>query len=299
MDSKVAIIVVTYNRLKLLQEEIESLRKQTYHNTQIVVVNNGSTDDTLVWLEKQTDIITITQSNIGGAGGFYTGMKYAAENRYDYVWIMDDDVECQSDSLEQLMNVVDKIPDLGFLCSRVFAIDKETLMNVPDIDDKKRNGAYPIWLERIDEKLIRVKAATFVSVLVPVQRIYDLGLPIKEYFIWGDDMEYTNRISQKYNCYLVCDSIVVHKRVMAQSINFMTEKDPKRIRNYYYNLRNSLINEIKYGKAKDVFIKVCYLLSVFFKSLLHLDLRRVSVVMRAFFAALSFHPQIEFPKIGI
>ena len=88
MNSKVAIIVVTYNRLELLREEIVSLRKQTYQNTQIIVVNNGSTDDTLAWLEKQADIYTITQGNLGGAGGFFTGMKYAAENGFDYVQVV-------------------------------------------------------------------------------------------------------------------------------------------------------------------------------------------------------------------
>ena len=91
----VAIIAVTYNMLELLKEEINSLREQTYKDAQIIVVNNGSTDDTLSWLQQQQDIITITQKNLGGAGGFYTGMKYAAENGYKYCWVMDDDVICQ------------------------------------------------------------------------------------------------------------------------------------------------------------------------------------------------------------
>ena len=78
--NKVGIVVVTYNRLSLLKEVIESLRVQSYRDYQIVVVNNGSTDETPLWLEKQKDIITITQDNLGGAGGFHTGMKYVAEH---------------------------------------------------------------------------------------------------------------------------------------------------------------------------------------------------------------------------
>ncbi|MBR4624822.1 MAG: glycosyltransferase, partial [Alphaproteobacteria bacterium] len=60
MEKSVGIVVVTFNRLALLKEVVESLRKQTYNDFQIVIINNGSTDDTLQWLEKQTDIITIT-----------------------------------------------------------------------------------------------------------------------------------------------------------------------------------------------------------------------------------------------
>ena len=44
---RVCIVVVTYNRLELLKEVVESLRNQTYTECQILVVNNGSTDSTL------------------------------------------------------------------------------------------------------------------------------------------------------------------------------------------------------------------------------------------------------------
>ena len=75
MGRNVGIVVVTYNRLQLLTEVIDALRKQTYNDYQIVVVNNGATDGTEKWLSQQRDIITITQENLGGAGGFFTGMK--------------------------------------------------------------------------------------------------------------------------------------------------------------------------------------------------------------------------------
>lgn len=63
---KIGIVVVTYNRLSLLKEVIDSLRKQTYESRDIIVVNNGSTDDTPNWLKEQNDIKTITQGNVGG-----------------------------------------------------------------------------------------------------------------------------------------------------------------------------------------------------------------------------------------
>lgn len=53
----VGIVVVTYNRLLLLKENIESLREQTYTDYKIIVVNNGSTDGTEEWLMYQKDLI--------------------------------------------------------------------------------------------------------------------------------------------------------------------------------------------------------------------------------------------------
>ena len=113
---EVGILVVTYNRIKLLQECIESLRLQTFQDYDIIVVNNSSTDGTQEWLNTQSDIITITQKNSGGAGGFYTGLKYIAEQGYGYCWLMDDDVVCNSNALECLLKTAHKYPDSGFFC---------------------------------------------------------------------------------------------------------------------------------------------------------------------------------------
>lgn len=99
----VGIVVVTYNRLSLLKECIDALRHQTYKNFRIVIVNNGSTDGTCEWLSLQNDLIVISQENSGGAGGFYTGLKYVAEHAYDYCWFMDDDVICNVDALQELL----------------------------------------------------------------------------------------------------------------------------------------------------------------------------------------------------
>lgn len=289
----VAILVVTYNRLNLLKECIASLRSQTFNNYDIVVVNNGSTDGTLDWLSEQQDIITITQGNSGGAGGFYTGLKYIAENGYEYCWLMDDDVVCNDDALEHLMIAARKCPESGFFCSKVIDINGAS-MNMPSVDDRPRNGCYPNWLDKIDEHLIKVKAATFVSVLIPIKNVYKIGLPIKEYFIWGDDAEYTLRLSSKYDCYLAYNSIVVHKRSHQQMLDFMTENNPTRLTNWFYMLRNSYVNAKKYGKSKDIIVTLCYHISLFFRSLLKLDIKRMGILTKVFISYFSFFPKIRF-----
>ena len=76
MSDKVLNVIVTYNRLNDLKVCIENVKGQTYKNLDILVVNNGSTDGTTEYLAAQTDIKVINQNNLGGAGGFYAGMKY-------------------------------------------------------------------------------------------------------------------------------------------------------------------------------------------------------------------------------
>ena len=100
----VAAVVVTYNRIKLLKECIQSIRTQTRMPEEVIVVNNNSTDGTLEWLNEQKDLTVITQQNLGGAGGFHTGIKTAYEKGYDWVWCMDDDGLPEINALKNLLD---------------------------------------------------------------------------------------------------------------------------------------------------------------------------------------------------
>ena len=100
---KIAAVVVTYNRIELLKKNILSLRSQTCKLDEIIVVNNSSTDGTFDWLEVQTDLTVITQGNLGSGGGQHSGIKYAYNKGYDWIWCMDDDTIPLNDTLEQLL----------------------------------------------------------------------------------------------------------------------------------------------------------------------------------------------------
>ncbi len=291
----VGIVVVTYNRLALLKEVIAALREQTYTDAQIVVVNNGSTDGTLAWLESQRDIITISQSNLGGAGGFFTGMKYVVENGYRYCWIMDDDVVCKPEALQELLDAGRRKENIGFVCSRVIGINGCS-MNVPTVDERPTANGYPDYTDLISYQMIKVVMATFVSVLLPTSVIREMGLPYKEFFIWGDDLEYTSRISSKYDCYLACQSVVMHKRVLQGALSFFTETNPQRLRNYFYAFRNQTYTLWKKATFKE---KVKCLVGRFIlllKLLCKGDFLRFSILLKATWATLAFKPQIEYPN---
>lgn len=288
---KVAAIVVTYNRFILLQECIESLRAQTYQQMSIIVVNNGSTDETSGWLEKQKDLIVINQKNVGGAGGFYTGIKYACENGYDYSWVMDDDVVADVDALANLVWHTDKVE--GFLCSRVLDTNME-MCNVPKISLRKSEETNELqWGNMLQDKLLMVDVASFVSVLIPSKLVYEVGLPFKLYYIWGDDTEYTTRISSKHISYMVIDSQVIHKRKIQKALSIFTETDPNRLNNYFYFYRNRICLQ------KSLLKKVMFwAYSIFQAFQLLLTFRGSSayIVLKGTWASLFFHPVVEYPQ---
>ncbi len=91
MSYKIAAVVVTFNRLELLKQCVQSLRNQTLKLDEILIINNSSTDGTLEWLNQQNDLTILTQENSGSAGGQYTGIKTAYEKGYDWILCTDDD----------------------------------------------------------------------------------------------------------------------------------------------------------------------------------------------------------------
>ena len=109
-------VVVTYNRMELLKRNIRCLQ-QNKPISSIVIVNNGSTDGTTEWLAAQEGLTVINQTNVGGAGGFYTGIQYAYQAGADWIWCMDDDVFPRADCLEQLLPYTGK-KDIGILAPR-------------------------------------------------------------------------------------------------------------------------------------------------------------------------------------
>ena len=235
---KVAAVVVTYNRKKLLKSCIENLLNQTF-KTDVIVIDNMSTDGTREMLEDfiatKKIIYHSTGKNIGGAGGFYEGIRLAYMLNYDYFWLMDDDCIPTKESLNNLMKADKKLNgNYGFLCSKVLWTDGNLCkMNIPKASVFEKNSDFKT-------SLVPVKMGTFVSFLTKRNVVKKVGLPIKEFFIWGDDLEYSNRISESYPSYLVNESVVIHKTANNEGSNIATD-DFQRINRYKLAYRNESV----------------------------------------------------------
>jgi rhamnopyranosyl-N-acetylglucosaminyl-diphospho-decaprenol beta-1,3/1,4-galactofuranosyltransferase len=203
---KIAAVVVTYNRLILLQECIASLRNQTHKLDDIIVVNNSSTDGTVDWLKEQKDLTVITQDNSGSAGGQFTGIKTAYEKRYDWIWCMDDD--CRA-SLKALSELVDNFQPNTILNSLVLSKTnpKSLAFGIYDLSDKI---FYKEYSELAGKKRIEY-ASLFNGTLFPSEVVKKIGLPIQDLFIKGEEIEYFHRVRKNnFNTHTIISSHLVH-----------------------------------------------------------------------------------------
>jgi rhamnopyranosyl-N-acetylglucosaminyl-diphospho-decaprenol beta-1,3/1,4-galactofuranosyltransferase len=198
---KIIAVVVSFNRHKLLAECINAIKSQTHKPDAILVVNNGSSDYTSVWLDKQTDIHQVYHDNIGSAGGFNTGISWAYAKGFDLIWCMEDDGLPKEDALEQLLASRGTTTEL-LNCA---VIDKE---------DKKsfvwKLGKYNS-LDEVKEDCIAGVCHPFNGTLIHKTIVQKAGLPKSNLFYMGEASEYFYRIVKKHK---------IPARTILSSINY-------------------------------------------------------------------------------
>ena len=204
--NKVIVVVVTYNRKECLKKCIESLRIQTYKNFDILIVNNGSTDGTDIYLDSLNDIKTIHQENVGGAGGFYSGMKYGYDKGYEWVWLMDDDGIPDKSCLENMLRYQ---KEYAFISPIVLNKDNPSEMSFGTLKVHDYNNIK----ETYPRGVIVGHANPFNGVLFRRDLVKDIGFPMKDMFIWGDENEYEARaVASGYIPVTVINAIHYHPK---------------------------------------------------------------------------------------
>jgi len=211
-STKIATIVVTHNRKELLLNCIEALLSQT-HPCDIVIVDSGSADGTEVSLRKKgyMDRHNIhylrLNENMGGAGGFHHGLKYAMSQSWKWFWLMDDDAEPERSALKNLAlhaedsNTVYGSVAMGMkdgtktLCWTKKVIDSGRLVS---INDYQR-------LQEVQE----VQNIAFLGFLIHRDMVQEVGLPDPTFFICRDDYDYCERARKSGARFILVKSSVI------------------------------------------------------------------------------------------
>lgn len=250
---RVAVVVVTYNRLQDLKICIDAIGKQTFTDFDIIVVNNGSTDGTKEYLEKQDNVISIHQDNVGGAGGFYTGMKYMYDNGYEWLLMMDDDGIPAPRELEELLNAYDE----------AFAINNhDVILNALVINKENRDFTAFLWargsnrsnnIAELQKEKFILDIHPFNGTLIKREVIENIGFIKREMFIWGDEEEYITRARSKgILSYTVTSAIHYHPKekglkgyLLPWTKKYYILIKPVKMSHYYYRNKGYIYSTYK------------------------------------------------------
>jgi GT2 family glycosyltransferase len=300
MINETAILVVTYNRKDLLKENIEAILALSYSCFDLFIVDNCSTDGTeeaiKMYLEDRRVRYYNTGLNLGGAGGFSFGLNTIMKNKYKFCWIMDDDAIPEKESLSVLIMNMQHLGEnnFSFLASTVKWIDGSPCkMNAVSIQKNKIHE----HLYAYKEGLLPIENCSFVGCFVNLYIAKEIGLPIKEFFIYGDDSEYTLRLSTKQQAYLSTNSIIVHK--MGSNVRIgIAEAPMERLERYNYEYRNRVYiyrkrNQYSYIRILLIYLKEC--VKVILRSR-NCKKKRILIILKGLFKGITFNPQIEYPN---
>lgn len=290
---KIAALVVTYNRLAKLKNCIEALLAQNDNNFDIFIIDNNSNDGTGDYVQELNSgkiYYYNTGENLGGAGGFNYGLKIVNSKSYDYCWIMDDDTYPDVNTFNTLKSKIEKI-DFSYICTRVKWIDGTACrMNTPC------QGTNELFYNQdaLDLHLVNIDGCSFVSCFVNMKYVRKVGYPIKEFFIYSDDIEFTRRLGKVAPGYLAIDCFVVHDMPNNKSAS-LAECDPDRISRYAYGVRNRVyiyrtIDNYHFCRL------LMYYFRMFFSIIRHSkdsQFKRISVLNKGFIKGLFFNPKIE------
>lgn len=135
----VSVVIPCYNGEQFVRRTIESVLQQTYNYYEIIVVNDGSKDNTYKILLPYVDrnnIRLITKPNTGVSDSRNIGMKYVTG---DYILFLDADDVLDPDFLEKRVDILEKDPTLDYCTGEIIWIDEnDHLLPMP----KKQSGIY-------------------------------------------------------------------------------------------------------------------------------------------------------------
>lgn len=299
MSFSVIAITVTYNRFNTLKSTIECLNNQKgKHVDKILIVDNGSSKhiiEKLIELEKKYPKVEILylNENLGGAGGFQMGMKYVLDKyNPDWYWIMDDDAYPRENCLANLIDASQRLNNIGFLAPIIWGVSKKKYQ----LYHHKMLSKYKIkdLTKELNESnlvdVTEIEANAFVGPLFPKNVVHDLGIPNGGLFIYGDDTEYTYRVSRKYKGYLIKGAVIEHEDPPIKS----NIAEPSVWWKEYYKYRNRIffIREFSESTMKCLLAEIyfaLYLLKEIIKTLLQSRYKGFKVIRIKLLLKSIFH----------
>ncbi len=289
----ICAVIVTFNRLELLKECLQTYLKQNRIPDNLIIVNNASTDGTKEYLtnwEKQyADVTSITvihsEINTGGSGGFYMGTAKALELNADWVWVSDDDAMLENDIFEKMEKFINNSNEnISAVCTAV--------INNGEIDLDHRHRKINqfirykfkgIPIQEYKKDYFEIDAFSYVGTMMNAEKLRKVGLVNKGFFLWHDDKEHSLRLLKEGK--IIClPALKIHHDV--ERIRY-TEVSWK----YYYGYRNDLLM-LKYHFPKRYYAAKKMIMRV--KGMKDKDKNHLEIVKAAIKAAdddcLGLHP---------
>lgn len=197
MTPQVSIIIPVFNGARFISDAIDSIFRQTFQDFEVIMIDDGSTDETREIVSRYRGLIYHYQENQGRPAARNTGLRHA---RGEYVAFLDADDIWNPDRLERGVNLLNAEPEIGLLHGEVTAIDAhgaqdesytKWLRNFYVRERQKGSG----YLRLLDRCAIFSSSVLFRRKCIDEVGFYDMSFPIYEDYDWYLRLASVHRIS--------------------------------------------------------------------------------------------------------
>ncbi|MEO8209283.1 MAG: glycosyltransferase family 2 protein [bacterium] len=217
----ISIVIPNFNGVKDLKTVFESISNQTYSNYKVILVDNGSDDESVSYTEKHfpSHMIIRLDKNYGFSKAVNHGVKYAInELNSDYILLLNNDIELSNTFLDEAVKTFSDVNDAGFIAVKMMNyFDRSIIDNTGDFI--KSNGGSPLMrgFGETDtgqyDKPGYIFGACAGAAFYRIQLFKDAGLFDEDFFAYLEDVDLSFRFQLAgYKCYYNPKIICYHKR---------------------------------------------------------------------------------------
>ena len=238
-----SVIVVNWNGKHHLETCLYALERQTYPDYEIILVDNGSSDGSAEFVERNFPSVRVLRlpENKGFCGGNNIGIQ---QSRGEYIALINNDTEADPDWLLESVKALESHPEAGFTASRIRLLDIRGLLDTAG--DLFYNTGYPGkrgWLQPDGpeyDKNAWVFGACAGAAVYRRSMLNRIGLFDEDFFNYVEDIDLSFRAQiAGYRCLYVASAIVYHK--VSATIGFdNSRKQYWSHRNHWYALLKNL-----------------------------------------------------------
>ncbi|MGA1871245.1 MAG: glycosyltransferase family 2 protein [bacterium] len=223
-NPKVSVIIPTYNRSQFITHAIDSVLSQTYHDIEIIIVDDGSTDNTKkILINYNNRIKYIYQENQGVAAARNTGIKNA---KGKYIAFLDSDDMWLPQKLEQQVKILNQYEDIALVYSNIaYCNSNGQFIRVAFSSQQFLSGYIP-------QKVILWKAMCgYLQTWLLRKTCFEEVGYIDTSLKMSEDREISIRIAMKYKIYGIKEPLtMVRQHIPANRLG----RSPAKEREYYY-----------------------------------------------------------------
>lgn len=256
MSQKVAVVILNYNTREFLEKFLPSVCRTTYVNTEIVVADNASTDDSVAFVKQHYPQVKtiVLEKNYGFTGGYNRALKQVES---DYYVLLNSDVEVEANWLEPMIDLMSAHPEIAAIQPKLLAWHQKENFEYAGASGGFIDGfGFPFCRGRIFEHLEKdhgqyndqrkVFWASGAALFIKADLYHQLGGLDEDFFAHMEEIDLCWRLQNAGHQIWICPQSVVYH----VGGGTLQKTNPRKT---YYNFRNGLILLLKNLPTQKLF----------------------------------------------